>query len=227
MDSVDAPDRGLDLSNETDDDLLVYMSMREEAPSKADEALVELFRRHRKYLYNACCRSYSDILDRSAIADLVTDTFMRANQKAGTFKCSGLSDARSQRAYVRAWLSKIAERLVMSALRSQRGVTIEHLDDEQWEAVPEQETGDAEAEGPSPETQLYCEAFERLTEREQHVLRVTALWHKPGQKYQKLPDDVSEELAESLGTTSDNIRQIRRRARRKIKDYVRSKLDAK
>jgi RNA polymerase sigma factor (sigma-70 family) len=227
MDSVDAPDQGLDLSNETDDDLLVYMSMREDAPSKADEALVELFRRHRKYLYNVCCRSYSDILDGSAIADLVTDTFMRASQKAGTFKRSGLTDARSQRAYVRAWLSKIAERLVMSALRSQRGVIIEHLDDEQWEAVPEQEAGDAEAEGPSPETQFYCEAFERLTEREQHVLRVTALWHKPGQEHQKLPDDVSEELAESLGTTSDNIRQIRHRARRKIKDYVQSKLDAK
>src|SRR5215213_1186901 len=227
MNSVDAPDRGLDLSKETDDDLLVYMSMREDAPSEADEALVELFRRHRKYLYNACCRAYSDILDRSAVADLVTDTLMRASQKAGTFKCSGLTDARSQRAYVRGWLSKIAERLVMTALRSQRGVIIEHLDDEQWEAVPEQEAGDAEAEGPSPETQLYCEAFDRLTGREQHVLRGTALWHKPGQEHQKLPDDVSEELAETLGTTSDNIRQIRHRARQKIKVYVQSKLDAK
>jgi len=75
--------------------------------------------------------------------------------------------------------------------------------------------------------QLLDEAIDSLSEREQIVLRTTFQYYQPGKQNQHLPHDVVEDLAESLKTTSDNVRQIRSRALRKINQYIKSKTESK
>jgi hypothetical protein len=52
------------------------------------------------------------------------------------------------------------------------------------------------------------------------VLRVTFQWYEPGREHQRLPNDVAADLADTLQTTPENLRQIRRRALRKIKAHL-------
>ncbi len=61
-----------------------------------------------------------------------------------------------------------------------------------------------------------------LTEREQDVLRTTFHWHDPTREHQKLPEAVLADLVQRWNTTPDNIRQIRSRALKKLKDALRS-----
>jgi DNA-directed RNA polymerase sigma subunit (sigma70/sigma32) len=61
-----------------------------------------------------------------------------------------------------------------------------------------------------------------LTEREEDVLRTTFHWHDPTKEHQKLPEAVLSNLAKRWKTTPDNIRQIRSRALRKLKDALES-----
>jgi hypothetical protein len=41
-----------------------------------------------------------------------------------------------------------------------------------------------------------------------------------------LPNHVAEELAKTLSTTSDNIRQLRRRALQEVNQFIKSKIGA-
>jgi RNA polymerase sigma factor (sigma-70 family) len=84
----------------------------------------------------------------------------------------------------------------------------------------EPETGPS---SPSANRKLLDEAIDSLSEKEQRVLRTTFQYYQPGKQHQRLPNDVAEDLAKELGTTSDNVRQIRHRALEKIKEYIKSK----
>jgi hypothetical protein len=53
------------------------------------------------------------------------------------------------------------------------------------------------------------------------VVQVTAQWYQPDRDHQRLPNDVAADLAASLQTTPENIRQIRRRALKKIEAHLR------
>ncbi len=70
------------------------------------------------------------------------------------------------------------------------------------------------------------QAIESLTEREQMVIRVTFQWYEAGQEHQRLSNEVCADLAAALHTTPENLRQIRRRALRKIEAHVRPRIAA-
>ena len=59
-----------------------------------------------------------------------------------------------------------------------------------------------------------------FADKEQMVIRVTFQWYRPGKPHQRLPNDVVADLAETLQTTSENLRQIRRRALIKIREFL-------
>ena len=95
--------------------------------------------------------------------------------------------------------------------------------------TPPPVVGTAEPAAPTPTpvagsaatTGRVREAILSLNKREQIVIRVTMHWYQPEQAHQRLPNDVAAELAATLKTTPENIRQIRRRAMRKLEAYLR------
>ena len=208
-----------ELAGESDADLLVYMAMASDEPQPARAAWEVFYLRHVEYLYAVCLRAYGPLLGGPAGAsDLVADTFRRVYEKAHKFDPGGIDDSERVRLRVRAWLGRIAQRLALSALRSRGRVPTRRLDQDQWQQVSQR---GPRAE-PDPEVAKRVRwALESLSEREQMVLRVTFQWYQADREHQRLPNDVAADLAEALQTTPENLRQIRRRALRKVEAYLR------
>jgi RNA polymerase sigma factor (sigma-70 family) len=224
MDSVQMPDSGLDLSRETDEDLLVYMTMRGDDPSASEEAWAEFYRRHRGYLYGVCCRLTHGVMDTSGASDIVQDTFIRVFEKAGTFDGGGMTDPEVLRRRARKWLGRIAHNIFIDILRGRDGATEEPIDEQSLGGEPEKDQASVAA---SAERELLDEAIDSLSERKQLVLRTTFQYYQPGKKNQRLPNHVAEGLAKTLKTTSDNIRQLRHRALQDINRYIKAKTGSK
>jgi RNA polymerase sigma factor (sigma-70 family) len=124
---------------------------------------------------------------------------------------------------VRGWFGKIAANILRNLLKNH---ATEHAQDEEaWERILETVEGSkSNDEHDTPELntkrKLIAEALETLTEREQLVLRTTYQYYRIGEKFQRLPNKISHELAEQLATTPENLRKIRERALKNIRDYV-------
>ena len=208
-----------ELTHETDGDLLAYMAMADDDPAYARASWAEFYRRHVAYLYRTCLRAYGDLLGGDAgVADLVADVLRTAYEHAHKFDPAGISDAERLRWRARAWLGWIARRLVQDLLRGRGRLPTRTLELEQWCQVPEPQQP---RPTPAPAELLVRQAIMTLTEREQLVVRVTFQWYQPEREHQRLPNAIAAELAETLGTTSENLRQIRLRALRKIESYIR------
>jgi len=207
----------------SDAELLERVSERAADAAGARSAEAEFYGRHAGYLYAVLTQRVRRPLALSGreVEDLVQETFFRAFARAHTYSSGDALDEDSERRRSRAWLGRIAQRLLADWLAGAREVS----------ASPYLETL-AEPDAPppssrSPKLRLMREALGTLGERERDVLRVSALYFRPGAEHQRLPNDVSAELARRWGTTAENIRAIRSRALKKLKDYLQPRLTAR
>lgn len=212
-------DAGLDLSQENDGDLLVMMSWQPDAPDTADAAFEEFHARHARYLFKVCYRAYGEELGRYGVQDLVQDTFWRAFTSAHTYEPRPDADPQAQVRAARAWLGTIAGNLVNDARRRQkRRIRLATGEEEFIADCPDRDEPNREL---SPDERAVQEGLtEVLDERERDVLTTYLAYYDPESPNQYPPAGVIPELCERYRTTEENIRQIRRRARRKLKQFV-------
>ena len=159
-------------------------------------------------------RSLGDL----GVSDLVQETFVRAFERAATFKSRGATDGDATRRRVRGWLGKIANRRFLDTLRGPAESSLSDTDS--IADLSAADVDDCEPDQGSPRVKLIREALATLTERERHVLRVTADWYRHGQVHQRVSKADLGQLASQLQTTAVNIRQIRKRAIDKVRDYI-------
>ena len=211
--------RGDDLpsmSDLDDEQLLALAAGRDVASGRLRAAQAELYRRHVRYLYGAL-KKREGMLSRTvglAVEDLVQETFQRAFQYGASYKALPQADAERARLRTRAWLGRIAQNLIIDALSRSTEISASPM---------LEEVGVDEADEPppsSPELRAVRCALEELSEREQDVLRVTLLYQRVGTAHQRLPNEVSAELARRWGTTNENIRAIRSRAMKKLMSHI-------
>ncbi len=210
-----APKTEIDFTGETDADLLGYMGMRECEP-EARDAFAEFYCRHAEWLYNFLCRPRTLQLSggEEGVKDVLQATFLRAYDGAHTFDPGGNATQDSSRRRARAWLGGIANNVIHDILRvpdMMNVVSEPNLLDQIVECKPAELSQMAE---------WVREALEALTEREKDVVLVTVLHHKFGEKHQRLPNAVSLGLAQRWNTTPENIRALRSRALKKVKEAV-------
>lgn len=192
--------------------LLALVADADSDPRLRREAQAAFYRRHVRYLYAAVKkrRHLLELAGESA-EDLVQETFSKAFDRAQTFKAVEPPDEDRNRRRTRAWLGRIAHTLLVDKLREQPALAdspyLDRLSGDQELAVPQD----------SPALERLRAALADMSEREQDVLRVTALYHRVGHASQRLPNKVSEELARRWNTTSDNIRAIRSRGLKRLK----------
>ncbi len=204
----------------SDAELLERVSQRAANDSAARAAETEFYDRHARYLFCVLVQRVRRPLALSGreVEDLVQETFVRAFARAGTYHGGDAWDRDSQRRRSRAWLGRIAQRLLADWLTDVREVSASpYLD-----TLPEPEP--APPSSRSPKLRLLREGLDTLNERERDVLRVAALYFRPGEEHQRLPNEVSTELAQRWQTTSENIRAIRSRATKKLKEYLATRL---
>lgn len=200
----------------SDAELLERVSKRTENASAARAAETEFYDRHARYLYGVLMQRVRRPLALSGreVEDLVQETFFRAFARASTYSGGDARDAASQGRRSRAWLGRIAERLLADWLQDTREVSASPYLDTLAEPEPPPPSSR------SPKLRLLREALDTLNERERDVLRVAALYFRPGEEHQRLPNEVSAELARRWQTTNESIRAIRSRATKKLKDYL-------
>ena len=218
MGTAQSPQATSRFSGDNDEELLVYMSLRREDPAAAEEAWAELYNRHLGYVFGQCKKAYSTVLGDLGVRDLVQETFVRAFERAETFKSRGSTDGDAIRRRVRGWLGRIANRLFLDTLRGPAESRLPETDS--VAATSPADVDDCELDQGSPRVKLIREALATLTERERHVLRVTADWYRPDRAHKRVSKAEMSTLAGQLQTTAVNIRQIRKRAIDKIRDYI-------
>lgn len=206
----------------SDTELLVRVSGRATDLLGARAAESEFYARHARYLYGVLMHRFRRPLALSGreVEDLVQETFFRAFARANTYNGGDALDEQSQRRRSRAWLGRIAERLLADWLTDAREVSASPY----LETLAEPEPGPPSSR--SPRLRLLREALASLNERERDVLRVAALYYRPGEEHQRLPNEVSAELARRWQTSQENIRAVRSRATKKLKAYLTERLAA-
>jgi RNA polymerase sigma factor (sigma-70 family) len=217
-----------DLTGAPDEDLLAWMATRddEESAAKSQAAFAAFYNRYEGYVYNRCRGRFSGFIDEDTTKYLVGDTFLRVYEKAGTFRPSEASDPDQRRRELKAWLVTIAANRLFSSFRAYKGAQEVQLTDEEWAQLDEDTCGGVSAESEPLEHRLVREAFEQLNDKQKLVVEATLDSFKvePSRKQQRLSNEVSKALADKLGTTPEDVRQIRRRAYRKMREYVQARL---
>jgi RNA polymerase sigma factor (sigma-70 family) len=195
---------------DTDADLLGYMAMEEDDPGGARAAWGAFFVRHRESVFRHVRRAYGSQLGGDAgAADVCAETFRRAFDKASTFSPRA-EDPEVVRRQVVAWLCKIAKSIFRDLLRKRAKLPVLAL----VEDVPSDDDPDGEVPTDDESEQLARakEAWAELDDRERTVLVETMEWFNNQTGASQMPKGVAKELADRLGTTTANLRQIRRRA---------------
>lgn len=211
-------------NEERDDKLLEYMSWKDKDRKKAEWAFNIFYSRHVDYLEGLFEIRMKNLLDQKGFEseDIVQETFHRAYEKARTFKSEGETDPDRLRKRTRAWLGRIARNLLLPDHRSSSVLAIYLMED--LEHFADLRGGESETHGNmikwSREARDKC-----LDERERYILSVFADHYDPRKVINRHPNWVIEELRKLFNTTSANIRQIRARAKRKVKEYVERKID--
>jgi len=193
------------------------MAVQPNGSVAAKTAWTTFYSRHKRYLFGVCKRAYSRTLDNGQIEGLVQDTFIRAYERAGTYRPPDDSDdALHSRRRVRAWLARINENIFLDSFRNEPQITLVDDDELAEHSFPDPQRDEA----PPPHLMELEQALGQLSEAEQDVLRVTAIWYRPGERHLRLPNSVMQQLASSLNTTPDNVRQIRLRALTRLRKIL-------
>jgi RNA polymerase sigma factor (sigma-70 family) len=200
--------------------------MAESDAAWASPAFQEFYDRHKNYLWSKCSEVAENLGCQAWAEDVLNDTFERAYRTASEFKFPQCPTNEEDNV-IKGWLGRIATNRLCDRWRKSR---LEHTgEDEKWATLAEtaaapstdaSEQDRAATPADVEERRLLDEALESLSEREAHVLRVTSQYHRLGKKFQRLPNYVVDELAEALNTTPENLRKIRERAKKKVRQYI-------
>lgn len=216
-----------DYGTETDEDLLIFMSMREEDVESARAAWAVFHARHARFIYGQCCwtleRYIGDRYGKQAIrdmaAELANETLLRVCEKAGTFKLKGSRDPDQMRRQVRAWAGTIARNIVCDWLRNRShetgAGTIDALTD-----TDDEETNDEVHR--DPVFDCIRRLVDALPEKERMVLDTYMMFYDPRDPGRKLPSEESKQLAAQLGLSTVSLRQIKGRVMKRLEPLIKS-----
>lgn len=191
----------------------------------AREAFGEFYQRHAAWLYKRLCRTSAFGLLRpmDAVHDVVQETFYRAFKGAKTFDPNFVSDPRRLEALVRGWLGGIANRVIADMLRQPEPRAVESIRLEPRQPAWADDSDEATPE--SPVVKALQDELKKLSPLQQDIIAAAEFYYQPDTTYQRLPNGVTTRLAEKHSTSSDNIRQVRRRTMASLRKKLQLVLD--
>jgi len=212
-----------DLSNESDADLLTFISWRHDEEEAALAAWGEFYLRHFKLLTAICLKAYQPQIGEAGVEDLVNDTFLRVlTHGAATFKTSE-NNPDKLRKLIGVWLGRIANNLFLMQLRSQEKIPEVAFDETEHaceEATPL-------SEGRRRQCEQLRGVLDSLKERERDVLMARFSNYHRSDRKQQFDPEVLADLAEKYQVTKDTVRQILCRTMKKVKEQLSQSLDAR
>jgi hypothetical protein len=199
--------------------------MTSTAPGElARRAWEELYVRHRRYLFVVVRRCYGAALDDDGLIDLVVDTLRRAygwarrqtNADDVRKRFTG-PDSDSTRRRVLGWLGAIAKQLFLDGFQVRRSSAAEFSRFLEDHARAHEHT--AEQDDPA-RLELLETALASLNPDETDALRVSLPWYDLETRSFAVPRNEASRLASLLHTTTENLRQRRHRAIKKLEKHL-------
>jgi len=223
------------LTGYTDQELLEWMAMKDDDLETAHAAFREFHARFHKVIGGALftlCQEYAN--NKQLAKDLFNNTFMNAYKYAGSFSVGMETDPSVIRKLVIGWLLEIARTELRGMFDDKRKKTdLRLLHPRETDTEVEQEVyqsamiTNARA---SPKDPIDADRLEKIKkaiglipkDRDREIFEIYWLHYIPGTggKAKKLPDKVSQMLADKYNTTKDNVRQIVSRCMKLVKQYL-------
>ena len=178
---------------------------------KAMAAFGTIYYKYCKILWSLCVR----VCGEGSVADLVFEETWRRIKMHPDY------DYHTYGTRFETWMSRIARRAFYS-IRNHLTLGYDELEDEDLAIEPHEfELDGCDEESVSLNMQLVEDAMAQLSEKESDILR-TYIEYDTGKK-RHVPDRVLTELASRYHTTKVNLRQIKKRALKKVLDYINSR----
>lgn len=209
-------------TKESDEDLLVIMSIKEDLQA-SNQAFNEFYRRFYHFTYGMLVKVTSKLPNPEELRDSVfQNTMISVYKYCNTFSTRGEKDPKRIRRMIHGWLIKIAKKELFALLENREKIVDPKELDFHIKQIDEDEI-DSEADPPSYDEQIVEEAFQLLSERDRHIFKTYWLYYEKGNGDQarNLPPDVLNDLAAKYETTPMNIRKIIERAKKKVYNYLR------
>jgi DNA-directed RNA polymerase specialized sigma24 family protein len=185
------------------------------------------YRRHSEYLYRFCLQFKDRLGGESGVEDLVHDVFLRAFDKAHTYRSGGSIEQAHQSNRTKNWLCKIAIRLAYSKFeKDDKFQTV--LEAEQYLASADQDILRPLFEFQTAATPREMDArslrasvaLSTLKRRDRMILVFSLDWYNRSQRRFEPPSYVIQELCRRYRVNATNYRQIRDRAFHKMSNML-------
>lgn len=204
------------MMDETDEDLMVIISMKDD-PEACNLAFSEFHRRFKRFLFGMAFKVTSNLPNSNELRDAVfQNTLINVYKYSGSFSVDGESDPEKIKRRIHGWMVKIEKRELIALLEDRQPV----IDPEELNKNYENdcEKSDDTNDQPTYNEEMVEEALKLLSERDQHIFMTYWLYYEQGERSQakNLPDEVLEDLASKYETTLINIRKIIERSKKKV-----------
>jgi RNA polymerase sigma factor (sigma-70 family) len=183
----------------------------------------EFYFRYRSFLLQACRKGCAHFINGEQLADdIFQNTMIKAfNGMSNLF--NKLSEGRTESSiHIKAWLSIIAKNELVEFLRKnpdEKNLANSFRSNYQEIEIPNEssETNEEYISKPSIEKETLDKGLATLSEREKDILMTYLLYQNPNEPNRHLPEDVLVSLCNRYNVSSDNLRQIKKRALLKLK----------
>ena len=210
----------LSMINETDEDLMVIISMKDD-PEAANLAFSEFHRRFKRFLFGMAYNITLMLPNSNEMRDAVfQNTLINVYKYSGSFSVDGEADPEKIKRRIHGWLVKIEKRELLALLEDKQPI----IDPEELNNIYEinNENSDDANDQPTYSEEMVEEALKLLSKRDQHIFMTYWLYyeHGVGSQAKNLSDDVLEDLASKYETTLANIRKIIERSKKKVFPFL-------
>jgi len=208
------------MMNETDEDLMVIISMKDD-PEACNLAFLEFHRRFKRFLFGLAYNVTSKLPNSNELRDAVfQNTLINVYKYSGSFSVNGETDPVKIKRRIHGWLARIEKRELIALFEDKQPVIDPDELNNNYEN--DHESSDYTNDQPTYVEQMVGEALKLLSERDQHIFMTYWLYYEHGVQSQakNLPDDVLADLAAKYETTLANIRKIIERSKKKVFPFL-------
>ncbi len=210
------------LINESDEDLLIIISMKEE-PESSNLAFAEFHNRYKRFIYGMATSVTLHLPNSEELRDIVfQNTLINVYRYCDSFSLDGESNPEIIKKRIHGWLVKIAKTELLALLCNRQSIIDPSEVNMKFDFGIEIDA-DTDTQIPYNEY-IVGEALKVLKDRDQHVFMTYWLYYEQGEASQakNLPQDILNELAEKYETTPENIRQIISRSKKKVNEFLKA-----
>lgn len=208
----------IEMEHEDDEYLLLYMDEKKDDPENAKRAFGEFFIRYENFVGDLCSYILSNLVNGKSHEDLVMEVFYRIYEKAGTFDWGKANNTSEVRKSIELWITRIAKNM---AIDWRRNEDRESSKLEEYSPIfQEQKNGTPTSWHPLDKQahEVLSEEFDKLSDRDKEIVKQSGLYFNLQKGKSDMPSEVIEQIVEEYDTTPENIRQVRFRFMKRVKE---------